>query len=84
MSTLYNKLEQDDEILKDLDNKLRTSSRRTYLEDDNFAEPGEKSSSLPSLASFGGDDWKVITKKSDHEPLYDGYNIDKDRDKGLY
>src|SRR5699024_10927204 len=52
--------------------------RRTYLDDDNFAEPGEKSSSLPSLPSFGAEDWKMVTK-TDHEPIYDGYHIDKDK-----
>lgn len=75
MTSLLTKIEQDDEILKELDNKLRTSSRRTFIDDDNLAEPGEKSSSLPSLNSFGGSEWKKATK-NDHETSYESYRKD--------
>ena len=75
VNSLLTKIEQDDEILKELDNKLRTSSRRTFVDDDNFAE--EKSSSLPSLNSFdrGATDWKKAIK-NDHDTSYDGYRKD--------
>lgn len=56
MNTLISKLEQDDKILAELDNKLRSVSRRTLLDDDELLEPTEKSSSLPSLNIAG--EWR--------------------------
>lgn len=75
VNSLLTKIEQDDEILKELDNKLRTSSRRTFIDGENVEEGGEKSSSLPSLNSFGGSEWKKVSK-NDHETSYESYRKD--------